>query len=117
MEDELVELGGVRLLVRGVGRPPLDDGAAAPDLIGEAVDVRADWVVVALEQLGDRFLDLATGVAGDIVQRFANYGIRLAIVGDIEGRTEHSASLRAFVAEVNRGPHVRFVGDLDELRP
>lgn len=43
------------------------------------------------------------GVDGEIVQKFAMYGARVAIVGDISGRVAMSHSLASFVAKANRG--------------
>jgi hypothetical protein len=38
-----------------------------------------------------------------MAQKFAMYGAKVAIVGDISRRIATSRSLAAFVAEVNRG--------------
>ena len=117
MPDELLDLDGVRVLVSGDERGRLGNAQDALDLIGEAGRVGAAWVAVPLEQLGDQFLDLSSGVAGDVVQRFVLYGLKLAIVGDVEEATARSGSLRAFVAEANRGTAFRFVPSVEALRP
>ena len=49
------------------------------------------------------------------MQKFANYGLRLAVVGDIAEPLGASAALRDFVRESNRGRQVWFVADGDEL--
>jgi Domain of unknown function (DUF4180) len=43
------------------------------------------------------------------------YGLRVAVVGDISRHMKESSSLRAFVYESNRGDRVWFVSNIDEL--
>jgi hypothetical protein len=44
-----------------------------------------------------------------------NYGVRLAIMGDVSPYTATSEPLAAFVRESNRGWQTLFVSDVDEL--
>lgn len=60
--------------------------------------------------LDDAFYRLRTGLAGEILQKFVNYGVHAVILGDFS--EERSASLRDFIRESNRGPHIRFIADL-----
>ncbi|MEV1172580.1 DUF4180 domain-containing protein [Nonomuraea sp. NPDC049784] len=94
---------------------PLREAGDALDLLGEAFGRGATWVAVPAERLHDDFFTLRTGVAGEIAQKFVNYRIGLAIVGDVSRFTAASSALRAWVLESNRGDHVWFVGDLAEL--
>jgi len=84
-------------------------------LIGEAIEHRAGLVLIPVERLEDEFFRLRTRVAGEIVQKFVNYGLRLAIAGDISRYVKESDALRDFVYEANRGRHVWFVAGLAEL--
>ncbi|MBF8193911.1 DUF4180 domain-containing protein [Nonomuraea sp. K274] len=94
---------------------PLRETRDALDLIGEAWGRGATWVAVPAERLHDDFFTLRTGVAGEIAQKFVNYGVGLAIVGDVSRHTAASSALRDWVYEVNRGDHIWFVSDLAEL--
>ncbi|WP_433428974.1 DUF4180 domain-containing protein [Nonomuraea sp. CA-141351] len=94
---------------------PLREARDALDLLGEAFGRGASWVAVPAERLHDDFFTLRTGVAGEIAQKFVNYRIGLAIVGDISRFTAASSALRDWVLESNRGDHIWFVGDLAEL--
>ncbi|TDD35790.1 DUF4180 domain-containing protein [Nonomuraea terrae] len=94
---------------------PLRETRHALDLIGDAWGHGATWVAVPAERLHDDFFTLSTGVAGEIVQKFANYRLGLAIVGDISRHTAASSALRAWVGEANRGDQLWFVRDLEEL--
>ena len=65
--------------------------------------------------LDPAFFTLSSGVAGEFVQKFVQYGQRLAVVGDISELVSQSDALRDFVGECNRGRAVWFVADADEL--
>lgn len=88
----------------------------ALDLIGDAMYHGAAWVAVPVGRLGGDFFRLRTRVAGDIVQKFVNYRVGMAVVGDIEGHAADSSALRDFVRESNRGRQLWFVPDVDALR-
>lgn len=91
--------------------PLLASESDALDLVGDAYGMDASVVVVPLARLHPDFFDLSTRVAGEFLQKLVNYRIRLVIEGDISPFTDICESLRAFVAESNRGPHIWFVPD------
>ena len=68
-------------------------------------------MIVHKDSLGDKFFDLKTKFAGEILQKFSNYNVTLAIAGDFSQYT--SKSLKDFIRECNRGRHVFFVKDED----
>ncbi|MEU7903984.1 DUF4180 domain-containing protein [Actinoplanes sp. NPDC049118] len=114
MSDQVLERNGVPVLVCAADGPVLAGVQDALDLIGAAF-TRSDVVALPASRLGDDFFELRTGLAGEVMQKFVNYQIRLAIVGDITERLEASASLKALVHESNRGRHIWFVPDLPAL--
>jgi hypothetical protein len=73
----------------------------ALDLIVAATYEGAGSVIIAEQQLNGDFFDLRTRLAGGILQKCANYRVKLAVVGDFEKYP--SASLHAFIMECNRG--------------
>jgi hypothetical protein len=95
--------------------PPVAGERDAVDLIGEALGSGARLVAIPVGRLGEGFLTLSTRIAGEVIQKFVNYGLQVAFVGDISQAVEASTALRDFVRESNRGPHVWFVADLAEL--
>lgn len=115
MPDTVSDRHGVRVLLCAPDGPSLDGDADALDLIGQALAHHVDLVAVPVARLDERFFTLSTRIAGDIVQKFVNYRLRLAIVGDIAGHLSASSALRDFVGESNRGRQLWFVTDLDEL--
>ncbi|WP_028062223.1 DUF4180 domain-containing protein [Solirubrobacter soli] len=93
--------------------PLLRTGGDAIELM--YADERADWIALPVARLDPAFFDLRSGVAGELAQKFVNYGRRLAIVGDISEWVAESTALRDFVRECNRGRSLWFVADDAEL--
>jgi hypothetical protein len=107
------ELSGVRLFVSD---ERVGDDREAVQLIAQAhYEHEATWVVFTPEQLGDEFFELRTGRAGAIAQKFVDYHMGLAVVGDIAGKVAASTPLADWVQESNRGRNLWFVPDLDAL--
>lgn len=81
------------------------------DLMGDIVANQCTRIIIFEENLHPDFFDLKTRLAGEILQKFSNYRVSLAIVGNFEkypGR-----SLQDFIRECNRGRSVFFVEDRD----
>jgi hypothetical protein len=114
MPNLLAQRHGVTILVCDADGPVVGTVQDALDLIGEAFQ-GAEVVAVAAARFDDRFFTLSTGLAGEVMQKFVNYRLRLVIVGDIERHLSASSALRALVHESNEGTHVWFVADLAEL--
>jgi hypothetical protein len=107
------ELAGVRVFVSDVA---VADDRKAVQLIAQAhYEHDATWVAVEADRLGDEFFELRTGRAGAIAQKFVDYRLGLAVVGDISEKLAASKSLTEWVRESNRGRHLWFVPDLDAL--
>ena len=68
-------------------------------------------MIIHKDSLGEKFFDLKTKFAGEILQKFSNYNVALAIAGDFSQYT--SKSLKDFIRECNRGRQVFFVKDED----
>jgi hypothetical protein len=115
MTVQMLELGGVRAVAWPQDGAPLSTGRDAGDLVGAAFSHEARLVILPAANLSPDFLRLASGLAGEVLQKFVNYGLRVAIVGDIAAALAQSAPLRDFVRESNRGRQVWFVADLAEL--
>ncbi|GAA4590247.1 DUF4180 domain-containing protein [Planotetraspora phitsanulokensis] len=115
MADSLRHLGGVPVLVCEPEGPVLRGEREALDLIGEAFGAGAEWVAVPASRLGEEFFQLRTRVAGDIIQKFVNYRLGLAVLGDVSRHTAGSSALRDFVYESNRGAQTWFVLDAESL--
>lgn len=95
--------------------PPLASDRDASDIVGEAFSAGAKVIAIPVARLSPAFLDLKTRLAGEVLQKFVNYGFRTAIVGDVSAEVAKSDALRDFVRESNRGRHIWFVPDLPAL--
>lgn len=115
MADRATDRLGVRTVVCAPDGPALRTDRDLTDLIGHALADGAEVVAIPAQRLGDGFFTLRTGVAGQVVQKFVNYRLRLVIVGDIREHLGRSSALRDYVGESNRGHHLWFVPDLAAL--
>jgi hypothetical protein len=88
--------------------------------VQEALDLMAtaqyygdsNTLVIYKESFAEDFFDLKTRFAGDVLQKFSNYRVRLAIVGDFS--VYNSQALRDFIYECNKGNQVFWVSSLDK---
>lgn len=87
----------------------LDD---ATDLIGNLYYQEADKVILHEKTITPAFFDLKNKLAGNILQKFSNYRMRLAIVGDF-GKYP-GKPLKDFIRESNKGRQVHFVSSRPE---
>jgi hypothetical protein len=115
MSDTILTLCGMPVHVCGTAGPRLDGERAATDIVGDMLGSGAQLAVVPVSRLGDGFLTLSTRIAGGVIQKFVNYGLRVAFVGDVSAAVAASDALRDFIRESNRGRHIWFVADLAEL--
>lgn len=114
MADQIIDHGGVSVLLCDADGPAVAGPQDALDLIGAAY-AGAEVVAIPAGRLDDSFFRLSSGVAGEIMQKFVNYRVRLAVVGDISAHVAASGALRDLVYETNKGNQVWFVNDLEEL--
>jgi Domain of unknown function (DUF4180) len=103
-------LGGRNVLMAAAEGDPVGVRGAA-DLIGDALGAGTRVVAIPATRLDPAFFDPKSGVAGEIAQKFVNYGLRLAILGDVSAHVARYEALAAWVRECNRGGHVWFLTD------
>jgi hypothetical protein len=115
MTSETLPLGGLTVLAFAAEGPIVASEQDAADLIGEAFSVGARMAALPLARLSPDFLVLSTRLAGHVLQKFINYDIRVAILGDVSQAAAESEPLRDFIYESNRGRWVWFVDDLAAL--
>jgi len=66
-------------------------------------------IVIHQSNITEDFFELKTRLAGDILQKYVNYHIKLAVVGDF--KVYNSKSLKDFIYECNQGEQVFFLED------
>jgi hypothetical protein len=82
------------------------------DLLGNANYQRAEKIIIYESNLNPEFFDLRTGIAGEVLQKFSNYGLKLAIIGDFD--KFKSKSLKDFIRESNRTGNILFFNSREE---
>lgn len=82
------------------------------DLLGNIYYAGFDSVIVYEQNITPDFFDLKTGMAGEILQKFSNYRIKLAVIGDFS--VYESKSIKDFIYESNNQCHISFVATLNE---
>lgn len=115
MTGQASKIGGLNAYVLDIEGPPLATSRDASDLVGDAFSTSAELVVVPVERLSPDFLRLSSGLAGDVLQKFVNYGLKFAVLGDVSAAAAASGPLRDFIYESNRGSSVWFAPDLPAL--
>jgi hypothetical protein len=110
------EIHGVRVLTVPEQGPALRSGADALDIVAASYEHHADFIAIPVERLDPDFFTLGNGLAGEFLQKLANYRLRVAIIGDVSTHVEASNALRDFVRESNRRKQNWFLADRAELR-
>ncbi|GAB2793168.1 DUF4180 domain-containing protein [Rhabdobacter roseus] len=86
-----------------------DDGL---NLLGDLYYQGFDAIILHQQSITPDFFELKNGLAGEVLQKFSNYRMRLAIVGDFSTYT--SKSIQDFIHESNKARQVNFVSSTAE---
>jgi len=88
----------------------IEDVQSALDFIATVrYETGCDRIVLNKSAVCEDFFDLSTKLAGDVLQKFINYHMKVAFVGDFSVYT--SKSLKDFIYESNNGDHIFFLPD------
>jgi hypothetical protein len=80
------------------------------DLFGNLIAANCTRLIIHERNLHADFFNLKTGLAGEILQKFSNYKIKVAIIGDFA--KYKSNSLQDFIFESNKTASVSFTGNI-----
>lgn len=84
-----------------------DTQSALDILMSAKYEIGTKNIVIDKTLVAEDFFILSTGLAGEILQKYINYGGRIAIYGDFSHYT--SKPLKDFIYESNKGKDVFFV--------
>ena len=113
MNIEKVEKSGVICAVVRSDEVVITDAQSALDLLMTAkYDVGTKNIVIDKKLMKEDFFILSSGLAGEILQKYINYGGRIAIYGDYSHYT--SKPLHDFIYESNNGHDVFFAETEEE---
>ena len=113
MKIRKVEKNGIICAVIDSEDKVITDSQSALDLLMTVkYDAETKNIVINKKMIAEDFFILSTGLAGEILQKYINYGGRVAIYGDFSHYT--SKPLKDFIYESNKGKDVFFVATEDE---
>lgn len=113
MEFIREDKNGVGYVIVESAEKVITDTESALDLLVNAnYTAGTKNIVISKKLVAEDFFILSTGLAGEILQKFVDYGGRIAIYGDWSRYT--SKPLKDFMYESNKGRDVFFAGTLDE---
>lgn len=108
-----IEKNGIVCAVVNSNELVITDAQTALDVLMSAkYDVGTKNIVIDKKLIVEDFFILSKGLAGEILQKYVNYGGRIAIYGDYSHYT--SKPLKDFIYESNKGKDVFFVATQDE---
>ncbi|WP_025028967.1 DUF4180 domain-containing protein [Caldalkalibacillus mannanilyticus] len=113
MNIEVVINNGKKMAIVNSNEVLISDVQSALDLIATIrYEADCDYFVMNKQVISEDFFKLSTKLAGDILQKFINYQVKVAIVGDFS--VYSSKSLKDFIYESNKGKNVFFLGSNEE---
>ncbi len=111
MNFQMFEINNQKIAKVMAEQVVITNAQEALDLIANAYYQEATGIIIEERQLDFSFFDLRSGLAGELLQKCANYQMKLAVIGEFE--KFKSESLQAFILECNRGRAVSFVADTE----
>lgn len=113
MTIKILQKGDATIAVIESSECLITDVQSALDLMATVrYETDCDKMILPKTIIADDFFILSTRLAGEVLQKFANYRMKLAVVGDYSGYT--SKPLRDFIYESNNGNDVFFVSTEEE---
>ena len=113
MQLTKIEKNGITCAIVNSSELVITDTQTALDVLMSAkYDIGTKNIVIDKKLIVEDFFILSRGLAGEILQKYVNYGGRIAIYGDYSHYT--SKPLKDFIYESNKGKDVFFVATQDE---
>jgi hypothetical protein len=69
-------------------------------------------IILKKKNIINKFFDLSTGIAGEILQKFSNYNKKMAIIGNF--KNIENKSLNDFIYESNKTKQIVFVETMEK---
>lgn len=108
MKITKVEAAGGNIAILSGNEVLIIDVQSALDLIATVhYEADSNRIILNKSLIHESFFDLKTRLAGEILQKFINYRVKVAIVGDFSVYT--SKSLKDFIYESNNGNDIFFL--------
>lgn len=113
MKMKIIQNNGIPCVEIESMEKVITDVQSAIDLLVTAnYEAGTKNIIIDKKLINEDFFILSTGFAGEVLQKFINYGGRIAIYGDFSHYT--SKPLKDFMYESNKGKDIFFVSSKDE---
>ncbi|MEE1057536.1 MAG: DUF4180 domain-containing protein [Acutalibacteraceae bacterium] len=113
MKIETITQNGITVASVTADTKIITDVQSALDLVMTVkYETETKNIVIDKRIIADDFFILSSGLAGEILQKFINYGVRCAIYGDYSHYT--SKPLHDFIYESNNGKDIFFTAEKEE---
>ena len=113
MNIEYLKDNGIDIAVVSGDEMVIVDTQSALDLaMTVKYETGAERIVIDKDAVCEDFFILSTGMAGEILQKFMNYHVKVAVYGDYSHYT--SKPLKDFIYESNHGKDFFFVSTEEE---
>lgn len=113
MKLEKINCGNGTVAVVSSDSKVITDVNSALDLLMSAkYEAGTECIIIDKRLIIEDFFILSSGLAGEILQKYINYGGKIAIYGDYSHYT--SKPLKDFIYESNKGKDIFFVSTIEE---
>lgn len=113
MHIEKIQNNSVDIAIVTDEKPVITDTQSALDLaMSVKYETGASRIMIDKNLICGEFFILSSGIAGEILQKYINYHVKMAIYGDYSHYT--SKPLRDFIYESNQGKDFFFVATKEE---
>ena len=113
MNIEHLKNNGIDIAVVSGDEMVIVDTQSALDLVMTVkYEIGTERIVIDKDVICEDFFILSTGMAGEILQKFMNYHVKVAVYGDYSHYT--SKPLKDFIYESNHGKDFFFVSTEEE---
>ncbi|MEJ5995726.1 DUF4180 domain-containing protein [Pedobacter sp. Du54] len=114
MNIEIHERGEIRIAELTADHLLVTTAESGLQLLVDCYYQNFDGIILHEEHISDDFFDLKTGLAGEILQKFSNFRVRLVIVGSFDKYP--GKSIRDFIIESNQGRLINFLSSITEAK-
>lgn len=113
MNIECLKMNGTDIAVVSNDEKVIIDTQTALDLaMTVKYETGAAKIVISKDLICEDFFILSTGIAGEILQKYMNYQVKIAVYGDYSRYT--SKPLKDFIYESNKGKDFFFVASKED---
>lgn len=112
MEVKAIEVNGIGIAIVQSDKVLISDVQSALNfMMTVQYETGHNRIILNKSAICEDFFHLSTKLAGEILQKFIIYNVKMVIVGDFSAYT--SKSLQAFIYESNKGKDIFFLPDIE----